>query len=322
MGVKRGEKDGQEGEKSFILGDLSRQWFSVADPSIGDRFADSRIDDMLEKNRGKLFVIAAGNQYGELDFTGPPGSTTKIYFPFCFWIRRQGFKTELFDESFEVTPMHSAYYQLTSKQKEDLEAKIKAGIASAAQSVSDYELLSHDERKYREFLRYYGYRTKKETSKKKHETEPDDFNDIDLSEKEDVLKKRRDYHALKAFFVDQVDANTGNDALRQIVQRWPTIITDFMRITDNHLDLEKIRTDLKISKAEAVVLLTKNKLFQEWQKMFFPEVKNSYERIKILLSSRKKSIEEYREWVKPYIAKHKLIKESLSATSGRLNRVT
>lgn len=326
MGLLKGKAK----EKSFLLGDLSREWFSVADPSIGDWFSDGRIKNMLDENRGKFFCIAAGNQYGSLNFTGPPGATTKIYFPFCFWVRRQGFKTEIFDESFEVTPMHSAYYQLTSKQKEDLEAKIKAGIASAAQSVSDFELLSHDERKYREFLRYYGYRTKRESIKKKPETEPDDFDELvldpeNIEEKEKFekeIEKHRDYHALKAFFIDQVDANTGNDALRQIVQRWPTIITDFMKITDDHLDLEKIRKDLKISKAEAVVLLTKNKLFQEWKRMFFPEVKNRYERIKQLLKSRKKSVEEYREWVKPYIAKHRLIKEALSSSGGRMSRVS
>ena len=307
--------------KEFIFKDLDRESISVANPTKGDYFSNENINKFYKRNMGKIVMLAAGNQYTSLNITGPPGCTSGIYYPLCFWVRRQGFATEKADESIDVTPMHSAYYQLTSKQKEDLEAKIKSGIASAAQAVSDFELLSHDERKYKEFLRYFGYRTKKENAgKKKPEKEPDDYNELDIDEKEDAIRKRMDEHSLKAFFIDQVDAHTGDVALRNIVQRWPTLITDFMRISDSHLDTEKIRKDLQISKAEAIVLITKNKLFIEWKNMFLPEVKNRYLRIKQLLNSRKKSIEEYREWVKPYVAKHQLIKDALSGSNDRMNR--
>lgn len=310
---------GKDENKEFIFKNLDREGISVADPSKGDNYANDDIFPFYEKNRGRLVIQAAGNQYTEIDITGPPGFTSSVYYPLMFWLRRQGWKTEKADESIDVSPMHSAYYQLTMKQKEDLEAKVKAGIASAAQAVSDYELLSHDERKYKEFLRYYGYRTKKENSIK---AEGDDANELDLGDNEEKLAKRRDHHSLKAFFIDQVDAHTGDVSLRNIVQRWPTIITDFMRLKDEHLDIDSARNALGISKAEAVVLVTKNKLFQEWKRMFLPEVKNRYSRIKGLITSRKKSIEEYREWVKPYVAKHQLIKDSMSDSDRRRDRST
>ncbi len=311
---------GKDEKKEFIFKNLDREGISVSDPSKGDNYASNAIFPFYKKHIGKFVLQAAGNQYTEIDITGPPGYTSSVYYPLMFWLRRQGWKTEKADESIDVSPMHSAYYQLTMKQKEDLEAKVKAGIASAAQAVSDYELLSHDERKYKEFLRYYGYRTKKENSGGK--TDEDDANDLDLSDDEDKLAKRRDAHSLKAFFIDQVDAHTGDVSLRNIVQRWPTIITDFMRIKDEHIDIESARAALGISKAEAVVLVTKNKLYQEWKTMFLPEVKNRYGRIKGLINSRKKSIEEYKDWVKPYVAKHQLIKDSMSDSGSRMNRST
>jgi hypothetical protein len=102
-----------------------------------------------------------------------------------------------------------------------------------------------------------------------------------------------------------------------IVQRWPTLIVDFQKLNDTDIDVGKVATKLDISKAESTVLVTKNKLFIEWKKLFEPQLKQRYMRIRQLVRSREKLVDEYREWLKPVIARHKLINEGLSGESGR-----
>jgi len=74
-------------------------------------------------------------------------------------------------------------------------------------------------------------------------------------------------------------------------------------------DTKVIREKLSVTNVEANVLKTKNELFKEWKKLFFPDVRERYGRIKNLLDSRKRSVDEYREWLKPYLNKLKTIKE-------------
>ncbi len=232
--------------------------------------------------------------------TGPPGSMSGLYYSLMFQLGKWEFKREKSEEWIEVSPVHGAYYQLTMKQKEELEGRIKAGLASASQSVADMELLKHDQRKYKEFLHYFGYDTDDTTGEVKKD------------------EKKRDEHSLKAMFIDLVDAHTGEQiAMKSIVSRWPTLIVDFQKLEDSDLDADKIKTKLNISKAEAVVLSTKNRLYQEWKRMFEPQLKERYKRITELVKSRQKSVEQYREWLKPVIARHKMIEEGLGSSGGR-----
>src|SRR3989304_8464376 len=89
-----------------------------------------------------------------------------------------------------------------------------------------------------------------------------------------------------------------------------------MKVTDEDVDVNKVANKLDVSRAEGVVLVTKNKLYQEWKKLFGAELKSRYKRITELVKSRRKSMEEYREWLKPTIARHKMLQEGL-ATPGR-----
>ncbi len=232
-----------------------------------------------------------------IDYTTPPGVTYNLYYSLCFQLGKWEYVVQRADEWIEVSPSHAQYYQLTHKQKEELEAKIKSGLASAAQAVADLELLKHDERKYREFLNYMGVQYKD-------------------GKFEQVGKT--DEHSLKAVFIDQVDVHTGDGiSMRSIVSRWPTLITDFLKLKDDDMDPDSIKKKLDVSKAEAVVLVTKNKLYQQWKELFVPEIKARYERIITLVRSREKSVEEYREWLKPVIARHKMIEEALLRPAQR-----
>jgi len=168
-------------------------------------------------------------------------------------------------------------------KKNELEGQIKSGLASAAQAVADYELLKHDERKYREVLDYFN-------------------------------EGRKDEHVLRALFVDRVDAHTGEGySMISMTKRWPTIITDFLRMSSvpkaDRDDTKMVREKLEISEAEATVLKTKNLVFEEWKKIFFPDIRDRYARVKNLVDTRRKSIDEYREWLMPHIANLKMMKE-------------
>lgn len=301
---------------AFILGDFSRD-------SITAEIKSDAIKNLKRDYMGHVLVLPPFEGFVSLNPTGPPGFTSSILFSLLFQLGKWEYNRAKFDEWIEVNPVHAQYYQLTQKQKEDLEGRIKSGLASASQAVADLELLLHDERKYREFLHYFGYRTNRdmdEEAKKHVDVQPKDYDFINFEEKdaEEKAKKRRDEHSLKAVFIDQVDAHTGEGiAMRNIVARWPTLITDFMKMADEDVVVDKVMKKLDISRAEAVVLITKNKLYQEWKKLFGTEIKTRYGRIKELVVSRKKSVEEYRNWLQPTIARHRMLKEGLSSAGNR-----
>src|SRR3989344_4761980 len=294
----------EEEKGKWLLKDLSRNKLR------GDMPKD--IADLTIAGRPWLgHVVVAGpfEARQAIDFTGPPGSVSGIYYSLTFQLGKWEYQVQKRDEWIEVSPVHAQYYQLTQKQKEDLEGRIKQGLVSVSQSIADMELLMHDRRRYHEFLHYLGYRTPNELKKDKkledqedeHGHTKEEMDEICLKEDEDekqrkAREKRTDNHSLKAVFIDQVDMHTGEGiSMRSIVSRWPTLITDFMRMDDNDMDPDKVKDKLNVSKAEAVVLITKNKLYQEWKNMFGPEIKNRYVTINDLTHTRKKSVEEYKE---------------------------
>lgn len=208
-----------------------------------------------------------------------PGQSDIIYNIWLYRSAKWHWNAVKADEFMIVEPTAPPSHAALMGQKERLESHIKAGLASAAQAVADYELLKHDERKYREILDYF-------------------------------KMGQKDQHVLRALFVDRVDAHTGEGySMISMARRWPTIISDFIKMQDEWTDVKNIRAELKVSDAEAVVLKTKNELFKEWKRLFFPDVRDRYSRIKNLLESRKKSVDEYRDWLKPYVEKYKKIKE-------------
>jgi hypothetical protein len=217
------------------------------------------------------------NAYSKLNFTGQPGTGSALYYALTFSLPKMGWYVQKADEWIDVSPTHKEYYERTAATKQMLESTIKTGLTSAAQAVADYELMSHDLRKYKEILEYF---------------------------------KSKDEHILRSMFIDQVDVHTDLPgqpiAMRTIVSRWPTIIADFMRLDDSDDKPDSISKKYDISKAEAVILATKNKLFKEWKKLFKETAKERYVRIMGLVKSRQRTIEEYRDWVKPYIARFKM----------------
>ena len=222
-------------------------------------------------------VEGSVNQTIDLNFTGKPGEASSIYYSLFFQLPKWGWNVVKADEWIEVSPTHREYYDRTASTKQMLESTIKTGLAAAAQSVADYELMAHDLRKYKEVLSYFA---------------------------------EGDEHVLRSMFVDQVDIHTDMPgqplSMRAIAPRWPTIIADFLSLTDEDTDIDKVVKKINISRAEAVILVTKNKLYMEWKKMFLDAAKTRYQTIRGLVEGRRKSIQEYRNWLKPYIARFRM----------------
>ncbi|MDI6720807.1 MAG: hypothetical protein QMD85_00350 [Candidatus Aenigmarchaeota archaeon] len=291
--------------------------YGLADFSRHSLTGDTKnpfLRELKNKWLDRAWALTPFEAHVRIDFTGPVGGASAIYFSLIFQLMKWEYFVQKADEFLEVSPIHGTYYQLSHKQKEELEGRIKSGLASSSQSVADLELLLHDMRRLKEFLHYMGYQTKKEINSKYTGEDVDaiDFS-IDADEKKNREREKRvDSHSLKAVFIDQVDVHTGEGiSMRSIVSRWPTLITDFMRMEDKDLKPEDVMKALDVSKAEAVVLVTKNKLYQEWKKLFLGQIKDRYIRIEELVRSRKASIEAYREWLKPTVARHRLLKEGL-----------
>jgi hypothetical protein len=234
-----------------------------------------------------------------LEITSPMGGCTKIVGGLLSQLGKWGFVRVQVDRSIEVSPVFTEYYQKTIAQKKALEAEIKNGFASLSKAIEEYELLLHDLRKYKEYLNYF-----KELEEAKKKKDPEAI--------------KRAEHVLRAMFVDLVDVHTGEGlSMRSIAPRWPTVIADFMQLTDEDIEAKKIMDKLKVPRAEAEILVTKNRLYIEWRNMFKEMVIERYERLKGLTEARKKSIEEYREILRVNLSRFKAIKEMRETSKGR-----
>jgi len=248
---------------------------------------------------GEISHVAPPNAKCQMMIDTPLGKGSGIFFGFLWQMRKLGFHVQKVSEAIEISPVHSQYYQLTVQQKQTLEGQVKSALAGVQTSISDFELMSHDIRRYREFMNYY--------------------ENIERGKKEkDENLVRINNQTLKSVFIDQVDVHSGEGvALKLIASRWPTIIVDFMRISDEDEDPAKIAVKYQFSEAEGVVLATKNKIFKQWRDLFKEAVTSRYQHLRELVGARKRSIDEYRNMVKPYIMRHKMIKELGESKSGR-----
>ena len=249
--------------------------------------------------RGRILKVAPLNQQTSLELDMPLGKASGVYFGLLFQLSKWGFDVNKVFEWTEISPVHAQFYQLTVQQKQQLEAQIKSALLGISTAVGDYELLNHDLRKYEEYMRIFEALEKAEKDKD-----------------EKIIKEK--LQTLRSIFIDQVDVHTGEGvALKLIAARWPTIIVDFARLKESDTDPKKISSDYNVTEAEGFVLATKNKLFAEWKRMFNTTVQERFERLKQLVEARKKSIDEYKQMVKPYITRFKSIRELGETEEGR-----
>jgi hypothetical protein len=296
------EKDLEEiekiGKEEWESWDYSEGEFGLKDEDkakIDAQGPDEMIIDLLQEFArtpgiskplllGRAFYVAALNMDIKINFTTAVGKCSNMYYAYVYQQPKWNYNIKKVSESMEVSPTHADAYNLFMGQRQKLEGQIKQGLTSAMQSVTDYELLAHDSRRYKEILDYF-------------------------------REGREDEHVLRSLFVDRVDAFTGEGySMITMAKRWPTIITDFIRLGQKKYKGKKWTTEdivreLDVTQAEATVLVTKDRLFSEWRKLFRPTVAERYARIQALVDARKRSIDEYKRWLKPYIARHKMMRE-------------
>ena len=111
--------------------------------------------DIFNTNPG--MGMNANNFEGEItiDITTPLGGWSGQYYSLMFELGRRGFAVFKMEESIDVSPVFKQYYDLTIQQKQALEAQVKAGLGQIATAIHDFELISHDLRKYKEYLDYF-----------------------------------------------------------------------------------------------------------------------------------------------------------------------
>ncbi len=299
-------------QAEYILDDLSR--------NDDKQFANKALRDKYKKDwQGHAECAKPENQDRLINFTGPLGSTSGIFYSLMFQLRKWMYIVQKANEWIEISPVHQQYYQLTHKQKQEIEAHIKASLGSVAQAVSDLELLEHDLRRYREFLDYFNYDYNKETGDVFEIKEPDKKKEKEEWEKE----KKSGEHSLKALFMDQVDYHVGSTgqgpgrmsmSFMQQQNIMPTIVQDFFEMNSTD-DLDKAPRLKSLPVVEKNMLRTKWNAYHEWKKLFGSEIMRRFKNIFRLVKSREASVESYREWLKPYIVRHKLLEEGFSSDS-------
>jgi len=277
---------------------IDKQFFPMTGPVFSDTAWEKRkmgIPNIAKGSMGLgryLYVgplspaetETASNQFCQINYTTPPGGCSDLLFKFTFQIPKWGYGIAKVDEWIETSPTHREYYDRTVAMKDQLANQIKQGLAHAANAISDFELVSHDLRKYKEIMGYFSEKTE---------------------------------HSLKAMFIDQVDVHNGAMSIVQMVQRWSTLIVDFQRMTDKDIDIDGIAKNLNIPTAEAVVLKTKNLLYMQWRTLFKEAAMRRYYRMMELSKAREKSISEYRDWLRPYIVRFKRLKAGHGIETAR-----
>ncbi|NOR84495.1 hypothetical protein GQ473_00105 [archaeon] len=254
-------------------------------------------------NLGPCMIIQAEDQRNVLlNPTTQPGGVMGIYYGLTFELPKDNWILAKPREVIEVNPVHQQYYQLVTAQKEQLEGKIKQGMAGISQSVADLELIEHDKRKYDEFHNYL-------------KALKDDTNSV--KQKEANLR-------LKSVFVDQVDFHVGGSgqgagrlslAFMRNNNIMPTIVDDFYRM--NFLDDIKTGDLCKLPNVERKMLETKFNAYNQWLDIFRSTVERRLGRVNQLINSREKTLDEYKDWLRPIISRHRMIKEMSDTASGR-----
>lgn len=278
------------------------KFFITPDPGM-----DVKLDEIIAFGEGLNILHMLCME--RINPTLKPGGSA-LFFKTIGFLRKAGYEIYKVEDFTEVTPLFPTYTAII-KEKEQLMTQIKQHLASIATAIADVDLTKHDLRRYKEYMDYF--------SKLKKGKELIKQGNVEEGKK---LFKEAD-QTLRAIFIDQVDVHTGETvALKLIAPRWPTIISDFMRLEDEDTTPEKIKEKYKISEAEGVVLATKNKLYLEWRdRLFGPAVEERFKNLVKLIEMRKKSVEEYKNMVKPILSRYRAIRETREIAGPRLQTV-
>ncbi|GEM_PF-1620745 len=284
--------------KGFML----RDEYLIDDPSSGGHGEMSDLT-WTGKFRGRMIALYPDNYHNiDINPSTYPGRFSSFWAYLTISVAYSDALIIKFDEEISFgNPTHQKFMQMLEHQEEQLEAKIKQGLVTISQSVADLELLEHDIRKYKEYKRYID----------------DYFSNPPEDDEEGKKRKKLADRVLKMIFVEQVDYHVGSIgqgpgrfsmAFLRNNNLMPTIVDDFLEIERIEDIDELLYKQKKISGAERNVLITKFKAFQEWLTLFKEAVETRLKRLEELKRSREKTLEEFKEWVKPHIIRLKALR--------------
>ncbi len=241
------------------------------DGSIGDLLEEWKRIKVSSKSQGTAFA-AVFTAVDELD-TGKDYNSQKL------------------DESVHISPqsnMHAEFMQ----RKQQAEQNIKQTMQSYQQLIKQKHMLEHDIRKLRS--RVEAFDSKDET-------------------------------LLKGDFIELVDGagqspRQGGDQMSIKAYRdnniYPSIVADFneMESAEDLMDAEtkaekkggdpedyEDGTLANVPSNEKAILRKKWKMYEQWKDLYGSEVSRKLNELKSQLKSAERSIEETKEWLKPYV---------------------
>ena len=234
------------------------------------------------------------NTYRKINVTSTLGATQGIYDSLMFHLIQEGYKILKVGEDFHVTPStQNPFYQNAKVQRGELERIISTTLTDIGNEVGQWQLLEHDVRKAEEMLNYFS---------------------------------ESDEAALKTMFVDQVDYYTGGGgaqgegrlsmAFMRKSNIMPTIVEDFLSMTSLD-DLKEGGSFGKLPQVEKNFLKAKWSAYAQWKTLFKEGIDQRYSTVKSLSMSKKKYLDERREWLKPHVMQHRMLNNALSSEGGR-----
>ncbi|MFB6088804.1 MAG: hypothetical protein ABEK36_03440 [Candidatus Aenigmatarchaeota archaeon] len=206
----------------------------------------------------------------QLSFESSPDFPRSLYFSIVDFLSNRGYEVKKVKDWLEVNP-NSDYHQQLIQKRQSLEQNIGRILPNISDMRKQKELIKHDLRRLEEVQEHF---------------------------------KEDDEHVLKSDFVDLVDRQTEQLSLINMATsgKFPTIVVDFYKV-ENEDDIE----DLDVSATERGILKKKLRLFNFWKDRYGSEIEEKVKMLRKEYNSRKASLENYKESLKPYLkAIHKI----------------
>ncbi|MFB6075963.1 MAG: hypothetical protein ABEK17_02365 [Candidatus Aenigmatarchaeota archaeon] len=206
----------------------------------------------------------------QLSFENSPDFPRSLYFSIVDFLSNRGYEVKKVKDWLEVNP-NSDYHQQLIQKRQSLEQNIGRILPNISDMRKQKELIKHDLRRLEEIEEHF---------------------------------KEDDEHVLKSDFVDLVDRQTEQLSLINMATsgKFPTIVVDFYKV-DSEDDIE----GLDVSETEKGILKKKLRLFNFWKDRYGNEIEEKVKMLRKEFNSRKASLENYKESLKPYLkAIHKI----------------
>lgn len=201
----------------------------------------------------------------KLTIEGQVGFPTNLYFSIVDYLSKRGYTVKKVKDWLEINP-RSPHHTELMRRRGALEQSIGRLLPSISDMRKEIELIKHDLRRLEEVEKHF---------------------------------EEEDEHVLKSDFVDLVDRNLPEHLSLiglAVSGRFPTIVVDFYKV-----DSEEAIKDLDIPQTEKSILKKKLRLYNYWKERYGKEMSQKVEMLKSERRSRKASLKNYKESLKPYL---------------------